>query len=216
MTTSGPAVPTTASNTVETPCWVLDLEALVAQECHQPRRRRELLVPGLGVLVHPGAECAQVGIDGGIVLFGNGLQVHWTLLGCGGPPQSSGPQPRPEEVADGPLSRSTEGHQAADQGAAPHIGEVYSGFRSDAPGAFADGALSASTKELIALAIGISDGATAASPATAARRPARAPPEEVAEMVGVTILMQGGPATIYGPRAWDAYQEFLAAELPAE
>ena len=95
-----------------------------------------------------------------------------------------------------------------------HIGEVYSGFAQMHRGAFADGALSASTKELIALAIGISDGCDGciASHGRAAARKG-ATPEEVAEMIGVTILMQGGPATIYGPRAWDAYQEFRA-ELP--
>ncbi len=28
--------------------------------------------------------------------------------------------------------------------------------------------------------------------------------------IGVTVLMAGGPATIYGPRAWAAYQEYAA------
>ncbi len=33
--------------------------------------------------------------------------------------------------------------------------------------------------------------------------------EEVAEAIGVTFLMAGGPATVYGPRAYDAFCEFL-------
>jgi len=34
--------------------------------------------------------------------------------------------------------------------------------------------------------------------------------EEVAEMIGVTINMNGGPATVWGPRALAAFQEFSA------
>jgi len=37
--------------------------------------------------------------------------------------------------------------------------------------------------------------------------------EEVAEPIGVTILMSGGPATIYGPRAFAAISEFHAEHL---
>ena len=33
-------------------------------------------------------------------------------------------------------------------------------------------------------------------------------PEEVAEALGVALLMDGGTASVYGPRAWDAYREF--------
>ncbi len=32
--------------------------------------------------------------------------------------------------------------------------------------------------------------------------------EEAAEAIGVTFLMAGGPATIYGPRAYAAFCEF--------
>jgi alkylhydroperoxidase/carboxymuconolactone decarboxylase family protein YurZ len=35
-----------------------------------------------------------------------------------------------------------------------------------------------------------------------------ATPQEVAEAIGVAILMDGGPATVYGPRAYAAFQEF--------
>lgn len=42
-----------------------------------------------------------------------------------------------------------------------------------------------------------------------ARRGATA--EEVVEMIGVTVAMNGGPATVWGPRALAAYEEFLEA-----
>ncbi|MBV9935824.1 MAG: carboxymuconolactone decarboxylase family protein, partial [Actinobacteria bacterium] len=47
----------------------------------------------------------------------------------------------------------------------------------------------------------------------AARRGAT--PEEVAEALGVALLMDGGSATVYAPRAWDAYREF-AGRAPSE
>jgi AhpD family alkylhydroperoxidase len=92
-----------------------------------------------------------------------------------------------------------------------HIGQVYQGFAEMHRGAFAEGALTSAVKELMATAIGIAEGCDGciASHARAAARKG-ATDEEFAEMVGVTILMQGGPATIYGPRAWEAFQEFKA------
>ena len=44
-------------------------------------------------------------------------------------------------------------------------------------------------------------------PRQAAAR-AGASKQEAAEAIGVTFLMKGGPATIYGPRAYDAFCEF--------
>jgi len=42
-----------------------------------------------------------------------------------------------------------------------------------------------------------------------------ASPAEAAEAIGVTFLMNGGPATGYGARAFDAFCEFYA-ERPAQ
>lgn len=73
------------------------------------------------------------------------------------------------------------------------------------------GALDAKTKELIALAIGIShrcDGCIASHARGAARQ--HATDAEVAEAIGVAVLMTGGPATVYGPRAFAAFREFAA------
>jgi AhpD family alkylhydroperoxidase len=76
--------------------------------------------------------------------------------------------------------------------------------------AVADGALPAATKELIALAIAVThgcDGCIAYHAQAAARRGAT--PEEVAEALGVALLMNGGPASVNAPRAWEAYHEFV-------
>jgi carboxymuconolactone decarboxylase family protein len=39
---------------------------------------------------------------------------------------------------------------------------------------------------------------------------AGASPEEVAELLGVALLMDGGTASVYAPRAWEAFLEFSA------
>ena len=92
------------------------------------------------------------------------------------------------------------------------IPDVYAGFGDLHGAAFADGELDVRTKELIALAIGVVEGCDGciASHAQAAAR-AGASRQEAAEAIGVTFLMKGGPATIYGPRAYDAFCEFADA-----
>lgn len=89
------------------------------------------------------------------------------------------------------------------------VPDVYRGFGELHRAAFAEGALDTRTKELIALAIGVVEGCDGciASHAQAAVR-AGASKQEAAEAIGVTFLMKGGPATIYGPRAYDAFCEF--------
>ena len=89
------------------------------------------------------------------------------------------------------------------------IPEVYKGFGALHDAALTDGALDTRTKELIALAIAVStecDGCIAAHAHAAVRHGAT--PQEAAEAIGVSILMSGGPATIYGPRAYAAFTEF--------
>lgn len=70
---------------------------------------------------------------------------------------------------------------------------------------------------LIALAIGVVEGRDGciASHAEAAAM-AGATHQEAADAIGVTFLMKGGPATIYGPRAYDAFCEFAAAVQAGE
>ncbi len=92
------------------------------------------------------------------------------------------------------------------------IPDVYRGFGELSQAALAPGALDTKTKELIALTIGVVHGCDGciASHAQGAVR-AGATKEEAAEAIGVSFLMMGGPATIYGARAYDAFCEFADA-----
>lgn len=87
--------------------------------------------------------------------------------------------------------------------------DVWAGFAQMHKAAVADGALPAKVKEMMALAIAVvkqCDGCIAYHAKAAARRGATV--EEVAEALGVALLMDGGTASVYGPRAWDAFREF--------
>jgi AhpD family alkylhydroperoxidase len=94
-----------------------------------------------------------------------------------------------------------------------YIPEVYSGYARLHAAAMSDnGALPAKFKELVALAIAVTrecDGCIAAHARGAARAGASA--GEVAEAMGVAILMNGGPGTVWGPRALAAFEEFASA-----
>nr|WP_156024777.1 hypothetical protein [Smaragdicoccus niigatensis] len=57
--------------------------------------------------------------------------------------------------------------------------------------------------------MGFGEHAEAAARAGATR-------QEAAEAIGVTFLMKGGTATIYGPRAFDAFCEFESANSAGE
>lgn len=116
------------------------------------------------------------------------------------------PEQQPHhQVLDGLLPQ----HRALRQ----QIPDVYKGFATLSSAALSDGALSRKLKELMAMAIGIvqgCDGCIASHAQGAARAGATA--EEAAEAIGVTILMHGGPATIYGARAYTAFCEFVGVE----
>ena len=89
------------------------------------------------------------------------------------------------------------------------IPDVYAGYAAMSRAVMVDGALSAQVKELIALAIAVTrecDGCVAAHARGAAGRGANE--AQVAEAMGVAILMNGGPGTVWGPRALDAFREF--------
>ncbi|HEY6533223.1 MAG TPA: carboxymuconolactone decarboxylase family protein [Acidimicrobiales bacterium] len=86
---------------------------------------------------------------------------------------------------------------------------TWEGFAHLHRAAMADGELSSVAKELIALAIAVTtqcDGCVASHARAAAR--AGATPAQVAEALGVCLLMAGGPASVYAPRAWEAFREF--------
>ena len=94
------------------------------------------------------------------------------------------------------------------------IPQVYAGYKELHDAALAAGALDVRTKELIALASAVSkecDGCIAAHAHAAVLHGAT--PAEAAEAIGVTFLMNGGPATVYGARAFAAFQEFYSQRM---
>jgi AhpD family alkylhydroperoxidase len=92
--------------------------------------------------------------------------------------------------------------------------DVWKGFAEMHRAAVADGVVPARTKELIALAIAVikeCDGCIGYHASAAARLGATE--NEVAEVLGVTLLMGGGPASVWAPRAFDAYLEFATQQV---
>lgn len=81
-----------------------------------------------------------------------------------------------------------------------------SAFKALHATSLAPGALDLKTKELIALACGVSrlcEGCIVHH--TKAAKAAGATLEEVQDMLDVCVLMGGGPATVYGKKALDAW-----------
>lgn len=99
------------------------------------------------------------------------------------------------------------------------IPETWAGFLSLHGAAVSEGVVPARLKEAVALAISTveqCDGCIAYHAKAAAR--AGASEAEVAEILGVALLMDGGTASVYAPRAWQAFKEFesqLAATTEA-
>lgn len=84
--------------------------------------------------------------------------------------------------------------------------ETAKGFGQLAQSAIAPGVLDSKTKELIALAIGITarcDGCLAFHAKAAKKYGATR--EEIVETIGVALYMGGGPSMIYGAEALSAY-----------
>jgi AhpD family alkylhydroperoxidase len=94
-----------------------------------------------------------------------------------------------------------------------HIPEVIGGYAAMQRAVMTDGSLPGRVKELIALAIAVTrecDGCISAHARGAARQ--NASEAEVAEALGVAILMNGGPATVWAPRALAAFKELAMTE----
>jgi len=90
--------------------------------------------------------------------------------------------------------------------------DAMRGFADLHRSAMADGALTTAQKELMALAIGITQGCEDCIVLHVhdARR-AGASVEQVHETVAVAVMMGGGPATLYGGRALSALHDFDAS-----
>ena len=87
------------------------------------------------------------------------------------------------------------------------VPEVYDAYIAMTKAVIVDGALPAKVKELIALAIGATrecDGCISSHARGAVRQGATE--AEVAEAMGVVIMMNGGPGIVWGPRALAAWR----------
>jgi AhpD family alkylhydroperoxidase len=96
------------------------------------------------------------------------------------------------------------------------IPEAWAGFAGLHDAAMAEGELPSRVKEAAALAMAVikgCDGCIAYHARAAAR--ADATPGEVAELLGVALLMDGGTASVHAPRAWEAFGEFSGSTAGA-
>jgi len=93
---------------------------------------------------------------------------------------------------------------------------VYKGFGQMHDAALADGALDRTTKELIALTIAVVKGCEGCIGYHAkALAKLGATREQVAEAIGVAVVMDGGPSSSgHGPEAYAAFCEFDDQEHP--
>ncbi len=92
------------------------------------------------------------------------------------------------------------------------IPDVLKGYSALSHAAMAEGELSAAIKELLALMVAITrqcDGCVVSHTRGAAR--AGVTRQQVAEAIGVAIMMNGGPGTVWGPRALRSFDEAVAA-----
>lgn len=97
------------------------------------------------------------------------------------------------------------------------IAETMQGFSALAQAATKAGALDRKTKELIALAIGVStrcDGCIGFH--TEALVKLEATREEIEETLGMAVYMGGGPSLMYAADAILAYEQFSALHLPTK
>jgi len=95
--------------------------------------------------------------------------------------------------------------------------DTWSGFMTLHDAAMSEGEVPARIKEAAALAISVvkgCDGCIAYHAKAAAR--AGATSQEIAELLGVALLMDGGPASVYAPRAWEAFTQFSADAVAAK
>jgi AhpD family alkylhydroperoxidase len=93
--------------------------------------------------------------------------------------------------------------------------ETWAAFQSLHSAAMADGEIPVALKEGVALALSVvkrCDGCIAYHARAAAR--AGATSAQIAELLGLALLMDGGTASVYAPRAWAAFLEFEAESRP--
>jgi AhpD family alkylhydroperoxidase len=95
------------------------------------------------------------------------------------------------------------------------IPEVMKGYAAMSGAAMAAGELPVAVKELLATVMAITrecDGCIVSHTRGAARNGVSR--QQMAEAVGVAIMMNGGPGTVWGPRALRSYDEAVADRKP--
>ena len=91
--------------------------------------------------------------------------------------------------------------------------EVMQGFGQLAKSAMAEGAISEKHKELMALAIGITQHCSGCIGFhVKALRRLGCTRQELEEMLAVCVYMGGGPALMYASEAWAAWDAFAPAQ----
>lgn len=96
------------------------------------------------------------------------------------------------------------------------IPDVMEKYAALSRAALSAGELSSATKELLALVIAVTrecDGCVVAHARGAVRHGVSR--TQLAEAVGVAIAMNGGPGTVWGPRALRAFDEAAATRAPS-
>ncbi len=91
------------------------------------------------------------------------------------------------------------------------IPEVMKGYATMSAASMAAGELPVATKELLAIVIAITrecDGCIVSHARSAVRNGVTR--QELAEAIGVAIMMNGGPGTVWGPRALRSFDEAVA------
>lgn len=91
------------------------------------------------------------------------------------------------------------------------IPDVLKGYAELSRASMANGELSSAVKELLATVIAITrecDGCIVAHTRGAAKHGVTR--QQLAEAIGVSIMMNGGPGTVWGPRALRSFDEAKA------
>jgi AhpD family alkylhydroperoxidase len=91
------------------------------------------------------------------------------------------------------------------------IPDVMKGFAEMSKAAMSEGELSGATKELLATVIAITrecDGCIVAHTRGAVRQGVSR--QQMGEAIGVALAMNGGPGTVWGPRALRSFDEAVA------
>ncbi|WP_125769005.1 carboxymuconolactone decarboxylase family protein [Companilactobacillus furfuricola] len=107
--------------------------------------------------------------------------------------------------------KHAKGNTARLQKQTKKVGMDYFKMHTDA---MEPGAISKKNKELISLAIAISkqcDGCITSHLASAKEDGATI--DEIVEVVNVAIMMNGGPAVVYGGKALEAAEQFYGVDL---